>query len=71
MGLLREDGSPKLALKQFTDYTPELGICQCFTLKTTARLCSGMAAQTGVKRLRTGLSWADYLRPDADKWFDR
>jgi beta-xylosidase len=25
----------------------------------------------GVRRLRTGLSWADYLRPDAIKWFDR
>ena len=25
----------------------------------------------GVKYLRTGLSWADWLRPDAEKWFDR
>jgi beta-xylosidase len=25
----------------------------------------------GVKKLRTGLSWADYERPDAEKWFDR
>ncbi|HEX8331620.1 MAG TPA: glycosyl hydrolase, partial [Segetibacter sp.] len=30
MGLLREDGTPKLALKQFSDYTPEMGICQWF-----------------------------------------
>jgi beta-xylosidase len=27
--------------------------------------------QLGVKKLRTGLSWADYLRPDAEKWFDK
>jgi beta-xylosidase len=25
----------------------------------------------GVKYLRTGLSWADSHRPDADRWFDR
>jgi beta-xylosidase len=24
-----------------------------------------------VKRLRTGLSWADSFRPDCDAWFDR
>jgi beta-xylosidase len=24
-----------------------------------------------VKRLRTGLSWADSKRPGADRWFDR
>ena len=28
MGLLREDGTPKLALKHFEQYTPEMGICQ-------------------------------------------
>jgi beta-xylosidase len=25
----------------------------------------------GVRKLRTGLSWADSFRPDADAWFDR
>ena len=25
----------------------------------------------GVTQLRTGLSWADSFRPDADRWFDR
>lgn len=25
----------------------------------------------GVKKLRTGLSWADSFRPQADAWFDR
>ena len=24
----------------------------------------------GVTYLRTGLSWADWLRPDAERWFD-
>ena len=25
----------------------------------------------GIRRLRTGLSWADSHRPNADAWFDR
>jgi len=72
MGLLREDGSPKLALRQFGNYTPELGICQWFhfedhRLESAARWLK----ELGVRRLRTGLSWADSFRPDADRWFDR
>ena len=30
MGLIKEDGAPKLALRHFADYTPEMGICQWF-----------------------------------------
>jgi len=72
MGLLREDGMPKLALKHFSNYTPELGICQWFHFEDH-RLDSAVEwlRKLGVKRLRTGLSWADSFRPDADKWFDR
>lgn len=72
MGLLREDGSPKLALKQFADYTPELGICQWFHFEDhRLQQAIDWLRQLGVKRLRTGLSWADWLRPDAEKWFDQ
>lgn len=72
MGLLREDGTPKLALKHFSDFTPEFGICQWFHFEDH-RLEEAVAwlRKLGVKRLRTGLSWADYLRPDAERWFDR
>jgi beta-xylosidase len=72
MGLLREDGTPKMALKHFTDYTPELGLCQWFHFQDH-RLDSAVEwmKRLNVKKLRTGLSWADYLRPDAEKWFDR
>jgi beta-xylosidase len=71
MGLLREDGTPKMALKHFTDYTPELGLCQWFHFQDH-RLDSAVEwmKRLNVKKLRTGLSWADYLRPDAEKWFD-
>jgi beta-xylosidase len=72
MGLLREDGTPKTALKHFTDYTPDMGICQWFHFEDH-RLDSAVdwMKRLNVKKLRTGLSWADYLRPDAEKWFDR
>lgn len=72
MGLLREDGTPKLALKHFSDYTPAFGICQWFHFEDH-RLDSAIEwlRRLGVKYLRTGLSWSDSARPGADKWFDR
>ena len=72
MGLLREDGTPKRALAQFADYTPELGVCQWFHYEDH-RLDDAVSwlKRLGVKRLRTGLSWSDTTRPDYEKWFDR
>ncbi len=72
MGLIREDGTPKLALKHFHEFTPELGLCQWFHFEDH-RLDNAVQwfRDLGVKHLRTGLSWADSFRPDADAWFDR
>lgn len=72
MGLIREDGTPKPALEIFSDYTPELGICQWFHFEDP-RLDQAVRwlKELGVKRLRTGLSWSDYYRQGAEKWFDR
>jgi beta-xylosidase len=72
MGLLHEDGTPKMALKHFDGFTPEIGLCQWFHFEDH-RLDSAVRwmRKLGVKKVRTGLSWADYLRPDAEKWFDR
>jgi beta-xylosidase len=72
MGLLREDGTPKLALEKFSRYAPELGICQWFHFEDH-RLEPAVAwlKQLGVTYLRTGLSWADRYRPNALEWFDR
>jgi beta-xylosidase len=72
MGLLKEDGSPKRALRQFADYTPALGICQWFHFEDH-RLDDAVRwlKDLGVRHLRTGLSWADSLRPNAEAWFDR
>lgn len=71
MGLLREDGTPKLALKLFSNYTPDLGICQWFHFEDPRLECAvNWLKRLGVKHLRTGLSWADSFRPGATKWFD-
>ncbi len=71
LGLLKEDGTPKLASKIFSDYTPEFGICQWFHFEDHRLDCAiEWLRRLGVKKLRTGLSWADWLRPNADQWFD-
>jgi beta-xylosidase len=69
MGLIRANGDPKPALDCFP---PGFGICQWFRFEDP-RLEMGVAwlRRLGVKRLRTGISWADWHRPGATAWFDR
>ena len=69
MGLVREDGTPKLAAD---NYPKGLGICQWFHYQDH-RLDSGVEwlRKLGVKYLRTGISWADWFRQDSEIWFDR
>jgi beta-xylosidase len=72
MGLVREDGTPKAALRQFAEHAPVLGICQWFHFEDP-RLEAGVRwlKELGVRHLRTGLSWADSYRPGWEAWFDR
>lgn len=69
MGLIRADGTPKPALEHFN---PALGICQWFHFEDH-RLAFAVdwLKRLGVRRLRTGISWADWHRPGALAWFDR
>jgi beta-xylosidase len=72
MGLLREDGTPKRAARLFPQFTPEFGVCQWIHFedhRLDAIVC--WLRRLGVRHLRTGLSWADWLRPNAEAWFDR
>ena len=71
MGVLRQDGSPKLALAEFRKHTPALGFCQWFHFRDH-RLHDAVRwmKDLGVTYLRTGLSWADRFRPGALDWFD-
>jgi beta-xylosidase len=74
MGLLRQDGTPKKALAAFEAdaVSRGFGLCQWFHFEDP-RLddAVGWLRRLGVRHLRTGLSWADSLRPGADAWFDR
>ena len=72
MGLVREDGQAKRALRTFRELEAELGICQWFHFEDERfDLALRWLEELGVKKLRTGLSWADSLRPNALSWFDR
>lgn len=71
LGLLTHDGKPKMAAAKFpTD--GEVGLCQWFHFEDH-RLDAAVEwmQQNNVKYLRTGLSWADSFRPNAEAWFDR
>ena len=69
MGLVREDMSPKPAVRVFPD---GMGICQWFHFEDP-RLEAGAEwlRKLGVRHVRTGISWADWFRPTAEQWFDR
>lgn len=69
LGLIRADGTPKPALNHFN---PELGICQWFHFEDhRLDFAVDWLKKLGVKKLRTGISWADWHRPNARQWFDR
>lgn len=72
MGLIREDGTPKPGLDAFACHADRVGLMQWFHFEDP-RLDSAVdwLRRLGVRRLRTGLSWADRFRPGALDWFDR
>jgi beta-xylosidase len=73
MGLAREDGSPKLAASAFPRVARDgqLGICQWFHFEDPRfDIALHWLRELGVRYLRTGISWADSFRPNAEAWFD-
>jgi beta-xylosidase len=72
MGLIKEDGTSKLALDHFRRHAPRLGIMQWFHFEDP-RLDDAVRwmKDLGITHLRTGLSWADSYRPGWQSWFDR
>lgn len=72
MGLIREDGTPKPALREYARVAGEIGLMQWFHFQDP-RLDDAVAwmKRLGVRHLRTGLSWADSFRAQAIDWFDR
>ncbi|MFP4349239.1 MAG: glycosyl hydrolase [Thermodesulfobacteriota bacterium] len=69
MGLIRADGTPKPAFYRFD---PRFGMAQWFHYEDH-RLEEALdwLRKLGITRLRTGISWADWHRPDPLAWFDR
>jgi beta-xylosidase len=72
MGLIRDDGTPKLALDNFRAHVPAMGIMQWFHFEDP-RLDRAVRwlKELGVTHVRTGLSWWDSYRPGWEDWFDR
>jgi beta-xylosidase len=69
MGLIRDDRTPKVALERFDS---RMGICQWFHFDDPRlEFAVDWMKRLGVRRVRTGLSWADWMRPNAVQWFDR
>lgn len=69
MGLIRADGTPKPSVEHFD---PRLGICQWFHFgDERLDFAVDWLRRLGVRKLRTGISWADWHRPGARDWFDR
>ena len=68
LGLITPDGHAKPALQYFDN---RMGICQWFHFEDR-RLDHAVEQMKSlnVKELRTGLSWADWHRPNAVRWFD-
>ncbi len=68
MGLVRPDGTAKPAASHFS---PQMGICQWIHYQDhRMAMILEWLERLGVKRLRTGISWADWHRPRAVEWFD-
>jgi beta-xylosidase len=72
MGLIREDGTPKPGLEAYRPFADRMGLMQWFHFHDP-RLDDAVRwmSELGVRKLRTGLSWADSFRPGALDWFDR
>ncbi len=72
MGLIREDGTPKPGLDAYAEHAGRMGIMQWFHFgDPRLPLAVEWLKRLGVRRLRTGISWADSFREGSWDWFDR
>ena len=71
LGLIKANGQPKLAESAFPR-DGSAGFCQWFHFEDP-RLDDAVRwmKSNNVDYLRTGLSWADSYRPNAEAWFDK
>jgi hypothetical protein len=73
MGVLDAQGQAKPAAERLAAWAAQgIGVCEWVYWQEQARLermLTGLR-QLGIKRLRTGIGWADWDRPGDMEWFD-
>ncbi len=66
------DQSPATQPRAWVPLREKLGVCQWFHFQDYEGVEQAVAAlrELGVTILRTGISWADFLRPGGREWYD-
>lgn len=73
MGVCDADGRPKPAAQRLARWARQgVGVCEWVYWNERARFDRMVALLTelGIRRVRTGIGWADWDRPGALEWFD-
>ena len=73
MGVCDASGRPKPAAARLAEWVPEgVGVCEWVYWQERDRFARmlSLLRMLGVKRIRTGIGWADWDRPGAEEWFD-
>jgi beta-xylosidase len=73
MGVCDADGAPKPAAARLAAWAPRgVGVCEWVYWQERARFQRMLRVlrALGVRRVRTGIGWADWDRPGSTDWFD-
>ena len=73
MGVCDADGQPKPAAPLLADWAArDVGVCEWIFWREQARFerMLRLLGDLGIRRVRTGIGWADWDRPGAAEWFD-
>jgi beta-xylosidase len=73
MGVCDANGRPKAAARRLTRWAEGgVGVCEWVYWREEARFerMIALLQQLGIRKLRTGIGWADWDRPGAADWFD-
>jgi beta-xylosidase len=73
MGIFDADGCPKPAATHLSSWTARgIGICEWVYWQERSRFEAmvRLLSHLGVRKVRTGIGWADWDRPGAIAWFD-
>jgi beta-xylosidase len=73
MGVCDAEGRPKPAATRLAHWAEQgVGVCEWVYWQEEARFTRmlDLLDRLGIRRLRTGIGWADWDRPGAEAWFD-